>query len=240
MSGPYRGLSQHESAIEVTTVVNEQLHFLGSLKRQGPLSNEDKIKSQVVEEELKRREMDTPGVMDAIDDGLRNFAKSDRCYQEVLSSESLFHRRSDLTDGDSMKLYCSFFGESAKITNHDIKHITGGKQLTGSAKEQRKARVAFDLKESRFMNKAQTLGIRIDQGSSKMAQTPALFLRTSSKEVPGGFEQINENLFAREDNRFMVFNDVGVDQWPPKSKTKIRTIEHDMNLLRQITAATTP
>lgn len=235
MSGPYRGLSQHESAIEVTTVLNEQFNSLESLKRQGRLSNESKIASQIVEEELKRREMDTPGVMDAIDNGWKNFAESDSCYREVLSSESLFHRRSDLTDGNSMKLYCSFFGEDTKMTNHDIKHITGGKQLPASAKEQRKTKAAFDLKQSRFMNKARTLGIRIDQGSSKSAQTPALFRRNASKEFPGGFEQINENLFAREDNRFMVFNDVGVDRWPPKSKTKIGTIEHDMNLLRQAT-----
>jgi len=204
--------------------VNEQFNALQSLKTKGRLSNEDKIASHI-DEELKRREMDTPGVMDAINEGWKHFAESESCYREVLSSESLFHRRSDLTDADSMKLYCSFFGEDTQMTNHDIQHVTGGKQLPAKAKEQSKTKQTFDLKQSRLMNKARTLGIHIGEGSEKSEQM----------DFPDGFEQINENMFARKDNRFMVFNDVGVGQWPPKSKTKIGTIEHDMNLMRHST-----
>ena len=39
LSGPYQeGLSQHESAIEVTTVINEQLNSLENLRSQGLLA----------------------------------------------------------------------------------------------------------------------------------------------------------------------------------------------------------
>jgi len=37
LDGPYRGLSQHESAIEVKTVTNEQFNDLDTLKRHGLL-----------------------------------------------------------------------------------------------------------------------------------------------------------------------------------------------------------
>jgi len=37
LDGPYRSLSQHESAIEVTTVTNEQFNDLDTLKRHGLL-----------------------------------------------------------------------------------------------------------------------------------------------------------------------------------------------------------
>ena len=229
MSGPYRGLSQHESAIEVTTVINEQFNDLDTLKRRGLLPRADNSLPRV-NEELKRREMDTPGVMDAVYGGWKQFAESEDCYREIVSSDSLYHRRSDLTDENSMKLYCSFFDKATTLTDLDIPYMTGGKQVTDkSRRSQLEPEEKSDVSNSQFMKKAQMLGIQIQQNSSSQLEFPALFAHDEMQDVPTGFEQINENLYARKDNRFMVFNHAGlVDSWPPKSMTKVSGIEDDM------------
>ena len=33
------------------------------------------------------------------------------------------------------------------------------------------------------------------------------------RSVPPFFEQINDGMFARKDNKFMVFNEAGADSW---------------------------
>jgi len=47
LGGPYRGLSQHKSDIEVTTVINEQLNDLDTLKRHGLLPRYDNVLQSV-------------------------------------------------------------------------------------------------------------------------------------------------------------------------------------------------
>ena len=37
MSGPYRGLSQNSSAVEVTTVIHEQFNALDNMKQRGEI-----------------------------------------------------------------------------------------------------------------------------------------------------------------------------------------------------------
>jgi len=61
-----------------------------------------------VDDELKRREMDTPGVIDAVHGGWKQFSNSESCYKEIMNVASGGPRRSDVTDDKSMKLYCSF------------------------------------------------------------------------------------------------------------------------------------
>ena len=39
--------------------------------------------------------------------------------------------------------------------------------------------------------------------------------------VKDGFEQINDDLFARRANKFMVFNGVGMQEWTTKPLTKM-------------------
>ena len=79
LSGPYRGLSQHESAIEVTTVINEQFNSLENLRSQGVLPKNDSIVPRV-NGDLQSREMDTPGVMDAVYEGWKKFGEARDCY----------------------------------------------------------------------------------------------------------------------------------------------------------------
>jgi hypothetical protein len=58
------------------------------------------------------------------------------------------------------------------------------------------------------------------------------FRRQMMNQNLRGFEQINDNLFARKENRFLVFNDAGLSEWPPESETKLGSIINDINLVR--------
>ena len=232
LSGPYRGLSQHESAIEVTTVINEQFNSLENLRSQGVLPKNDSIVPRV-NEDLKSREMDTPGVMDAVYEGWKNFGEARDCYNEIVSSNSLYHRRSDFTDENSMRLYCSFYGEDAILSELDVAYMTGGR-VNVEKKKPQSYEEEKPTKVSSFMRKAEMLGIEIQQSTSPNKDPPALFHHDEVRKITPGFEQINENLFARKDNRFMVFNRIDIDSWPPKSKTKIGGIEQDMDLLQSL------
>lgn len=234
LSGPYRGLSQHESAIDVTTVINEQLNCLDSLKLQGIAGRLDSH-VPIVDEELKRREMDTPGVMDAVYGGWRRFAEAEKCYKEIVSPDSLHHRRSDLTDDNSMRLYCSFLDQDVILTNQDIAYMTGSKHITNKTNCLLDKEEKSDFGSSRFITKARMLGIQVQRGKNFESSLPALFIHDEVENIPPGFEQINANLFARRDNRFMVFNRVGLGSWPPRSETKVGGVEDDMHILHPST-----
>ena len=80
---------------------------------------------------------------------------------------------------------------------------------------------SFD--EASFILKAASRGINIRKNSSRDRDKDINIIEFHTKRpIPAGFEQINEDLFARKDNKFMVFNGAGVDSWksPPQPVTK--------------------
>lgn len=237
MSGPYRGLSQHESAVEVTTVIQEQFHSLEVMKMKGVLP---KSVLPGVNEELRRRSLDTVGVMDAVHRGWKRYSHTEDCYRELVKASSYSHRRSDLTDANSMRLYCSFFDESTPLTNLEMNLMSGGKEkldktLPIEKTNSHETRREGSRREILNMKKANLMGLGSKFDSNK--QSPCLFPLDEKKKIPPGYEQINEDLFARKDNRFMVFNGVGVEtNWPPKPKSKISL----QSLLADITITVEP
>jgi hypothetical protein len=158
-----------------------------------------------VNAELKRRGMDTVGLRNSLIDTCSRFASVKQCYEEINSNIILGgEKRSDITDERSMKLYASFFDGSTPLNEFDINYLNGcGSKVNGAPTS------SFSL------NDVKTKTFR------SAAFTP-LFL-DSQVSTPSGFEQINEDLFARKDNRFLVFNGAGVESadWPPKSHTRI-------------------
>ncbi len=220
MSGPFTGLSKHESAIEVTTIVQEQFNALETLKERGALPNSV---LPGVNEELRRRSLDTVGVLDALYSGWNRKCVTEECFKEVVDSTSLGLRRSDLTDSKSMQLYCSFFDDSISLTNYEMNTISGGKEKLDTTLPKGVASESDVRKESRRrellnMTKAKMMGLK----KSFNAKSPALFPNEELKKIPRGYEQINDDLFARKDNRFMVFNGAGLEtSWPPKPSSKI-------------------
>ena len=65
-------------------------------------------------------------------------------------------------------------------------------------------------------------------------KSPSLFSKEARRSIPEGFEQINDDMFARRDNRFVVFNGTGLDTWRKDSKeprTKTHGLEDDIQLV---------
>ena len=84
---------------------------------------------------------------------------------------------------------------------------------------------SFD--EASFILKAASKGVNVKKKSSSkgVSDKDMNMIESLHTQRPiSGFEQINEDLFARKDNKFMVFNSAGVDSWssPPQPVTKTR------------------
>mmetsp|Transcript_41443 Transcript_41443/g.125485 ORF Transcript_41443/g.125485 Transcript_41443/m.125485 type:complete len:651 (-) Transcript_41443:39-1991(-) len=244
-TGPYRGLSQNESATEVSTAVQERLNNLESLRRRGELRGGDLMG---LNDTLRRRQMDTPGVKEAIVNGWDQSAKAERAYAEILDSSSLGCRRSDLTDERSMQLYCSFFDSSTSLSRLQKTYILGESMQEEEMQKKTTGRNAVSFKDegnevssdedkpemSSFAASAEKLGIPMTSWQERTRrQSTSLFSYESRKGIPTGFEQINEDLYARKENRFMVMNGSSLDNWQskPKPKTKVHRLEEDIVLL---------
>jgi hypothetical protein len=178
-----------------------------------------------VNEELKRRQMDTPGVMESVHKDWNSFAASHDCYKEITRVNDLHHHRSDLTDEKSIKLYCSFFDDSSALTEIEKSYISGT-ELAEKKISSSKGKIvqSNDLKgdnHSPLLQRAKMMGFPMINSSDGSNNTFGLFTDKKREDpIPSGFEQINEDLYARKDNRFMVFNDAGVENWPPRPVTK--------------------
>ena len=93
---------------------------------------------------------------------------------------------------------------------------------------------SFD--EAGFILKAASKGVNVRKKSSSKSRgtnKDHIHVAESTQQpIPAGFEQINEDLFARKDNKFMVFNSAGMntyvgagaDAWmsPPQPVTKMQ------------------
>ena len=95
--------------------------------------------------------------------------------------------------------------------------------MSGTNKDLR----SFD--EASFILKAASKGVNVKKKSSSRgggSDKDMNMIESLHTQRPiQGFEQINEDLFARKDNKFMVFNSAGVDSWssPPQPVTKTRS-----------------
>merc|ERR1719491_2780966 len=82
--------------------------------------------------------------------------------------------------------------------------------------------------DSTLMARAKKMGFPVSKRGNTTNKSASLFLHREDRDIPTGFEQINDDLYARKDNRFIVFNGAGITQWPPKSLTKVHAIEEDI------------
>lgn len=218
-SGPYKGLDRNFSAIEFSTVVFEQLNAYENIRRRGKL----KEGVPAMEAELMRRGFYTDGVRETIADGWDQHVASERQYHETCLPGSSKYRRSDLTTTNSLKLYTSFFSPDQAMAVPSLSVLLGE---TPTSEERRKpGRVDLKDRANDFVAKAAEKGISITS-HKELEKTQPLFSFGRKHTVPAGFEMINEDMFSRKDNKFMVFNGPGVDSWSGNSPvTKISGIE---------------
>jgi hypothetical protein len=239
-SGPYRGLNHNESAVRVASTVHGHFNYLEEKVEEGELSYSD-IQPLELMETLKQTDLYSVGVTESFNSYCKHLAKAEKSYTEIIDMSSIGYRRSDVTTNSSMKLYSSFFNEmDCEINPLEQAFAIGERLPSDPTKPLRRSRRpcekvsgpnkdlrSFD--EAGFTMKAASKGINIRKKSPK---NQVEF--HTQRPIPSGFEQINEDLFARKDNKFMVFNGAGVKSWksPPQPVTKTKKIIDILAALR--------
>ena len=215
-SGPYSGLFQDESAIEVETVIQEQFNALENMRSRGELREGIPL----MDMELKRRGLYTAGVKGAVTSGWNRHTRAEKQYDELFDETNADCQRSDLTTAESLKLYASFFSPDLQVLSPEpTPQVRENSPENNSLENMQR----FAPRTSNFVSRAARVGIPIASHVDFIkSKSPPLFQFEQRRSVPGGFEMINEDMFARKDNKFMVFNGSGVDSWKgtaPVTKT---------------------
>mmetsp|Transcript_25508 Transcript_25508/g.36326 ORF Transcript_25508/g.36326 Transcript_25508/m.36326 type:complete len:279 (+) Transcript_25508:1128-1964(+) len=211
-SGTYRGLDRNESAVEVTTIIQEQFNALSNLEDEG---NGLQNGMHSVDIELSRRGFCTAGVREAVARGWDRKKSAAKQYAEVLKKSNGLCRRSDLTTESSLELYASYFDDSTPLSDLELTYVVGSLVKENAPKQNRDWSESIQSTNTEdFVKTAADAGYSIRSNSDiQQTKSPPLFTFHRSGDIPAGFEQINEALFARKDNKFMVFNGPGVDSW---------------------------
>lgn len=201
LSGPYRGLSSDESAVEFAIAVQEQLN---------PMESAMTRSTKQIETELNRRGYNSAGVHDTVENRWRSFLSSEQQFAEILTRPTGSCRRSDLTTTDSLKLYVSL--------SHDSTRLTTSNEIFLSCRKIKKVGPPVLAQPPSqvvpFTKRASRLGINTGaQSETTGGNSSELFPAHQRRSIPFEFEQINDDMFARKDNKFMVFNGPGVDSW---------------------------
>lgn len=163
--------------------------------------------------------------------GWKAHVASQKQYTEIVNGPSDQCRRSDLTTEESLKLYATAYDPSTIITTPDQIFLTGTKPEQegqhGNGEEPRSA-----PHTDSFVNKANHLGVPVTPHSelAKERHVP-LFHFERRRSLPPGFEQINEEMFARKDNKFMVFNWAGVQDFASSGTRPVTKISHVEDIL---------
>jgi hypothetical protein len=221
-SGPYKGFDRNFSAIEVSTVVFEQLNAYENIRKRGDLQEGIPI----MDAELVRRGFHMVGVKDSITNEFERQKIAEKQYHETCLESSSKYRRSDLTTTNSLKLYTSFFSPDEALVTPDLSVLLG--ETPGdNGKKIKPGRVELKDRTSDFVSKAAKKGVQITSHKElEKARSQPLFQFQRTQTVPAGFEMINEDMLSRKDNKFMVFNGPGVDSWTgTQPVTKLSGIE---------------
>jgi len=229
-TGIYRGLSQNTSAVCVSTAIHEQFNTLAASSNDipneysnntyGGAGGNSRNFSAVDTEMLQKQQLDAPGVKCSIESGRDYHSRAKDMYKEILDSSSLRGTRSDLTNESSMKLYCSMFDDQTELSRVNQMYMLGQTSILPLADTSSSSSTSARTKNiGNVWNSDQKMNIT----SSSTA-----FISQSRRRVRPGFEQINEDLYARKENKYMVFNGPGVDSWRGSQPiTKVKGIEED-------------
>lgn len=122
-----------------------------------------------------------------------------------------------MTDDDSLLLYASQFSPDTLLTVADQVYLKGS-AASGWTKHSTRQESDTPQGTSAFVRKAERVGIAIRPYPSKVSS-----VRASS--LAAGFEQINDNMYSRIANKFMVFNRAGVNTWKSLPTTRSCPVE---------------
>jgi hypothetical protein len=166
---------------------------------------------RLVERELNRQGLFQAGVKASVATGLTHFATAEKQYDEILDITKSTCRRSDLTTTDSLRLYSFEFNPRAELSIADQIFLLA--RHPDGVVPRRISRPSGEESDT-LLKKASRLGISIaPKAELSFTRVPPLYPLERRHISPNGFEQINDDLFSRKENKFMVFNGAGVDSW---------------------------
>jgi hypothetical protein len=221
LQGPFRGLSKDESAIEVATVIQEQLNILECM-----VSDEQRTTGK----DLIRNGLGSAGVLDSIGSCLRDIDNAQTLYSEVVYADETICERSDLTDAASLMLYASYCDDVFKLQTADQIFLNAHDPNTLSTRKWPTSRMS-PAAPVPFVKKAARLGISIEPAAGPTTDVcPSVYISHPKHEIPDGFEQINEDMYSRIDNKLMVFNGAGVESW--SGNMPVTKISDPLEILR--------
>jgi hypothetical protein len=210
-------LNSAQSAKDVATTIHEQFNVLESMGT-GAMG--------LVKAELRRRGLDSAGVHEAVAAGWDGSRRKE--YSELIESVVRVNRRSDLTNTGSMQLYASVFDGAVHIDEIEEIYLLQKASLAknGSSLSQHFVDEQQAKSKPSLVEKAGQLGIQITprKDVAKSRKKP-LFADQILLSVPVSFEQINDDLFARRENKFEVFNRVAMESWGTQPTTKVSSIK---------------
>jgi hypothetical protein len=202
-SGEYRGLHRDVSAIDAAKAMHEQF----SPQTDFPVTEQRRVQS-----ELHRCGFGSSGVQETASREWKSFSLAHREYTTIVAPKSGGFSRSALSDAETFKLYASYFDPNTELTTAD-QIFLGSTQLTRNEETPPGPTDLRPPQHSLFAQKAARLGINCTPYTAMVST-----LRAHPHGLtPAGFEQINDEMFARKDNPFMVFNRVGMDCWESNS-----------------------
>lgn len=202
--GQFRGLHKDDSAVEVATAIQMHFNMLDSFA-----SKDGKTADMMPNVGVPASD----GVVETLGNGLKHFEKAEKIYSEIVESKIQRCQRSHLTDTSSLILYASEIDDATRLLTADQIFL----EVTESRRDCGRRWPTSGTSSTApvpFVKKAARLGIHIDTCTRKSCNiNPPLYTTDVKTEIPPGFEQINEDMFARSENKFMVFNGAGVDSW---------------------------
>jgi hypothetical protein len=164
-----------------------------------------------MEAELERRGF-SESVKDTVSESWSRLLSSEKQYQEMVQESSSRYRRSDLTTAKSLKLYTSFFSPDQALAVPDLAMLLGdtppiidGRGVQESPRLERG--------DTKFVRRAAEMGIPIASHAELAKARDRPLFDFDQQIVPAGFEKINEDMYSRKDNKFMVFNGPGVNSY---------------------------
>jgi hypothetical protein len=181
---------------------------------------------QVVEHELVRKGFDSEGIKESVAEKWIKFNVAEKQYLEIVESKSTRCVLSGLTTSGSLQLYASEFDGNSPLATADcifLQAPLSERQLHATNTRHREDR-SKDVKS--FVQKAAEIGITITPHERRIANIlPPLFQADQTPSVSRDFEQINDDMYSRKENKFMVFNGAGVESWTgTQSISKLRNV----------------
>jgi hypothetical protein len=155
--------------------------------------------------------MSDSAVSDTIESTWQELKQSSQVHRDILDPETIKQMRSDLTSAETLYKYRAFFKEEDGAWE-DMVLLMQGKDSAGAKGGGDGGGSAGEGEGSKDGEVGRTAPVTPVGGPGR---------GRFASVARDGFEQINDDLYARVKNKFVVFNGVGMMDWSSKHRTRL-------------------